>query len=320
MIPEEKYGILLDIPDIEDHEAETLYIIGNGFDRAHQLRTSYKDFRIWLLGNGHQDFVESIESIYDNGDKARFSDEEKLDSLLWKDFEAALGKINANSARNHLDNKFGNVVDDQDALNKAIAEIQIVVTDVFLLIYEWSKSVGISSVQRIYNLSPKSKYLSFNYTETLENCYGIPQSQILHIHGKVSDNDVIVGCERDIIRQPGEGTQKERRYAKRINTIMNHLNKPVDEIIGQHEAFFQSLSSVNRVVVLGHSFSDIDIPYLEEVMQNVSKESHWHFSVFNDIDYQKLLDFIKNSMGGIESMLCNNYYVFNVRQIPVLED
>lgn len=34
-----------------------------------------------------------------------------------------------------------------------------------------------------------SLFLSFNYTTVLEDCYGIPESQIFHIHGKFSKNN-----------------------------------------------------------------------------------------------------------------------------------
>ena len=40
-----------------------LYIIGNGFDRAHDLKTSYWDFRCNLEQN-EEDFLVEFEKLY----------------------------------------------------------------------------------------------------------------------------------------------------------------------------------------------------------------------------------------------------------------
>ena len=40
-----------------------LFIIGNGFDLAHGLKTSFYDFRSFLL-NAHPDFLSQFEDNY----------------------------------------------------------------------------------------------------------------------------------------------------------------------------------------------------------------------------------------------------------------
>lgn len=37
-----------------------------------------------------------------------------------------------------------------------------------------------------------SRFLTFNYSKTLENMYGVPSAQILHIHGCIDDNEEFV--------------------------------------------------------------------------------------------------------------------------------
>lgn len=44
--------------------SKSLYIIGNGFDRAHGLKTSYWDFRTYLEEN-HWEFLLAFEKLYD---------------------------------------------------------------------------------------------------------------------------------------------------------------------------------------------------------------------------------------------------------------
>lgn len=54
-----------------------LYIIGNGFDRAHGMPTCYGDFRRWMLQNNRFDFIHELQSAY----PARIKDDSKLSIL-----------------------------------------------------------------------------------------------------------------------------------------------------------------------------------------------------------------------------------------------
>lgn len=66
-----------------------LFIIGNGFDRAHELPTDYWDFRSYLERVDF-DFLHEFEihySIYPS-----MSDDEKKE-LLWNEFESNLANI-----------------------------------------------------------------------------------------------------------------------------------------------------------------------------------------------------------------------------------
>ena len=59
-----------------------LIILGNGFDLAHGLKTSYCDLRCYLKGNNDQaNLAEVLESICDK-------------SMLWIDWEHSLGRVN----------------------------------------------------------------------------------------------------------------------------------------------------------------------------------------------------------------------------------
>ena len=63
--------------------AETLYIIGNGFDLAHGMATRYSDFKRWLIKKGRIDVIQELQSA--------FPAQKENDFLLWSDFEKALG-------------------------------------------------------------------------------------------------------------------------------------------------------------------------------------------------------------------------------------
>ena len=83
----------------------TLFVIGNGFDRAHGLKTSYWDFRKYLEKYA-EDFLVQMENMYsiapfERLDK-RFKKNKNIQNrrddaiykTLWKNFEYGLGEAN----------------------------------------------------------------------------------------------------------------------------------------------------------------------------------------------------------------------------------
>ena len=60
---------------------KTLYVIGNGFDRHHDINCSYADFHAWLLGH-HSDLFYKMDEIYG-----------WCDGDWWSNFEINLGEI-----------------------------------------------------------------------------------------------------------------------------------------------------------------------------------------------------------------------------------
>lgn len=67
-----------------------LFIIGNGFDAAHGLETSYVDFRNYLETT-KWDFLTKFEEPYGYVPESR---REIVEELLWKEFETNLSNIN----------------------------------------------------------------------------------------------------------------------------------------------------------------------------------------------------------------------------------
>ena len=61
----------------------TLYIVGNGFDRYHDLPTSYSNFYTFLKNNGKDTFIRQLETYFGSSINGK--------SDLWSDLEVALG-------------------------------------------------------------------------------------------------------------------------------------------------------------------------------------------------------------------------------------
>ena len=67
-----------------------LYIVGNGFDIMHGMKTRYQDFYNWLLISGRLYIIKELQSVYNTKENGEY--------LLWSNFEDALGKYDINVA------------------------------------------------------------------------------------------------------------------------------------------------------------------------------------------------------------------------------
>ena len=68
---------------------EKLYIIGNGFDLHHELKTSYAHFR--------DDYVKKRSPILWNDLLDIYGEAPQNDNLWWNNFENMLGKVDYES-------------------------------------------------------------------------------------------------------------------------------------------------------------------------------------------------------------------------------
>lgn len=234
-----------------------LYIIGNGFDLMHQMRSSYKDFYQWLIDNSRIDYIAEMQRIFpvlkDGG------------YLLWSDFEEALGECDIETVAQWgledlyiTENAISNYVIGPEWIDTLISEI---VLNGFA---EWAKSIEISRHKTI-SLNPSSIFLTFNYTDTLEELYAVPENHILHIHGRASAGEPIIVGHQHLI-ESSDYLEEDVDFRDNDNIInntcdYNSLYKPVEKIIEQHSPFFEILDRIENVFVLGHSCSYIDEPY-----------------------------------------------------------
>ncbi len=245
-----------------------LVIIGNGFDLEHGLKTRYSDFNNYLKKQ-NADLEEKLDLLFDLGYKL-------IDGAVykWCDFENGLGNLKEQNASFVL-TKFGmrglegNIKNDiQHAFSNWISNVN-------------DKSCAI----RKFVLSNEDEYLSFNYTHTLETTYEISKDKITYIHGNVAiDNlgsPVIFGhakCNGSNITQP----------------LLDATVKDVEGIIAKYRGFFDSLpkKNIDTIKVFGHSYSDIDFPYFQEI-HNKLPNAKWMFGYKNEKDKDNAKRYIR---------------------------
>lgn len=293
-----------------------LYIIGNGFDIHHGRKTSYKDFYTWLSEN-HRSELDDIEEKIG-----------MLDADWWSNFENNLANIDAyeisqNIAYENVPNLLDDHVDRQwnDAQIYTEQLFEEVFDKIKSLFWQWIKH-GIEQTNRNKLIELRKKdsfFLSFNYTETLEDSYGIPQHQVLHIHGNIYDEEFIIGHGEDrlSISQKNaytpsvqnnsldddedyengygedEGLQIHEQLAldAAIDAVAGQ-RKPVDEIIQKNLEFFNSLAGVKDIHIYGFSFSKIDMPYLDKIASVVNlNDVLWEVSDHNKENEIKIKQF-----------------------------
>lgn len=258
-----------------------LYIIGNGFDKHHNLPTGYNDFHQFVVNN------------YTDTDVAYFFHEYfqlRIDDKyhLWSDFENDLGSFNWKSffdEKNNLDIQDENFRPSftyglQDDLKQDTDELVDVIKEAF---ENWLKQIDLELNHKKIAFEAEAIFLNFNYTLTLEKVYKIPSENIFHIHGDLENNQssLIFGHNEELIEIPEineNGDSNRTMFTDSENTAkypFYAFQKPVNEIISDNKNFFESLRNIEQVVIWGHSLNKIDIPYFEEIIRQTNDSINW---------------------------------------------
>lgn len=283
----------------------TLHIIGNGFDLAHGLHTSYWDYHQFLLDNGESWFINMMENYF--GNMPSLDNHRQQGNILWSDLERALGEYDIDDIFDFLKDGHEEDLDHMMQYVGAIdAELQYHFVNLKQQFQEtfsdWCRSIDVTQAKRkrIPHLDSNGLFLTFNYSDTLERVYGIPEANVLHIHGRSSktNSELIVGHNNhaSLRRNYEVGFLDMPEIMNTIATTVNGLLKDQQGIIQRHARFFNNLNQVDTVVVYGHSMAPVDLPYFKAVHNNVSPHARWHFSYFDYAECPKKKE-IAHSLG-----------------------
>lgn len=277
-------------PEIEQQNKRTLVIIGNGFDLAHGIQSSYHNFKEWLMQNRNNQLIDLMDTFFSN------------QRDVWGDIEKALGEYDEESILDYCkpndkidyDHPMRYIFTVEDSPDWIFKPVLDEFTQSF---HDWVDSIDIADTESIFELPIEGKYLSFNYTETLEKIYGIPNTNILHIHGfRGANEEYIIGHNN--VRDPNEAYDDEGQMPfiqdtwLKIIEWMNKLVKDSVSIIHKNHEFFDALSNIKQVIIYGLSFSEVDWPYLNEIIKQIGTDKPWAISYHTDNDLDQIKSFI----------------------------
>lgn len=254
-------------------KSRTLYVIGNGFDLWHRIPSSYSCFRDYVRLHG-RDVFDAVESYLPAGEN-------------WSDLEAAFAKIDVDHVIESLGHFMGSYGDD-DWSDSGHHDFQYEVERVVERLSkklrshfgEWIRQLAIPTAltvpRRLRFLDTDAIFLTFNYTKTLREIYGVADANVLHIHGnaELPDSELILGHawhpeSRRSLNDRSDIEEIDVRLAEAHDILDEYFSKtfkPSAQIIRAHGDFFALVSDVKEVFVLGHSLSDVDEPYFDAML------------------------------------------------------
>lgn len=173
---------------------KSIYVIGNGFDLYHKLKTSYKDFWCFLQNN-----IDKFPQISNWSILDLFYQLETGGIDLWTNFEEALGETNFSEFVTFYDFYDGSDLDEREGdrqterayyLGEDLEELtnKRFYNAIAFAMNQWlekayHKCFPVTIYNELLN-NVTDTFITFNYTHTLEDIYQIPSESILHIHGQ----------------------------------------------------------------------------------------------------------------------------------------
>ncbi len=168
----------------------------------------------------------------------------------------------------------------------------------------WVESLKVPDIsyRPLNGIIRNSKTLNFNYTEFIEELYGVDKENVCYIHGcrrkeKYRPKDKLIlghvpsAGDNDIVgnyRLPKYKSSRKRYMVEAaIDTAARNLSwydeettKNCKDIIKSHQEFFDDLTNVNRIIVVGHSLSPVDWDYFKKIQSVNNNENNieWFFS------------------------------------------
>ena len=288
-----------------------LYIIGNGFDKSHNLPTGYDDFHQFIVGN-----YTDLENLFEEYFQLKTNEK-----YLWSDFENDLGTYNWSSFYNEKNNI--DVLDEnfrpsftyglEDELRQETEELVDEIKDAF---ENWLNQIDLEQIDKKIDFESNAIFLNFNYTLTLEEVYKIPCERIFHIHGDVNNtpNSLIFGHNKELEEEPEideNGDSNRTMFTDSQNAAKYPycaFQKPVNEVISENKTFFESLRDIEEVVIWGHSLNQIDIPYFKEIIKQTKESITWKVGFHKKEEketHQKTLRKLGINRNRIEQFMTN---------------
>lgn len=308
-----------------------IYYIGNGFDIAHNLKTTYLDFKEYFK-NHNIEFYERFIELYglisnlrlDYNKKITYDEDDEDIIELWRDFENTLAKIDfgfldkklyeRQEAADKTASEFDGIFDPDPAWRNDIYIENMDLYDLYTplqnIFISWINSIEETQTPCIPKYAPSplypinqddSLFIVFNYTHTLQTLYSIDEDNICYPHGEANS--------KDYPPQFGHGDNniadnilnykiydEDDRYV--IDWFRDYLiktKKDVSTYLNYVQYFLSSIQDKNITIkIIGCSFSEVDIPYFIQANE-LFPNAKWEISYYSDKDKERIELFLKEN-------------------------
>lgn len=294
-----------------------LFVIGNGFDLAHNMETGFNQFRDYLRESysiihnyvpyvpetvlGHhgeevQDTTEVVALIAYLLDEATVDIGKEND---WSEIEKLLGKLNLQECIDNIEQQYDKEGDrnyfwEYENTESICGNMALAISSITEFLSEWIHTIEVplSPIKRFTEIINQRKdlFLTFNYTQTLEKLYGCASENICHIHGMVSDDscfqedELILGHCGQIDYQNNKAIPYD--MGDGLQAIYESLRKNTSKQIMLHDDFFKKISceAINKIYSFGFAFADVDLPYMRKLCDSIdTKNITWWLNTYGGI-------------------------------------
>lgn len=286
-----------------------LNLVGNGFDLYHGLPSSYYYFGCFLASN-YPDFYYEMSQMYDFQCLKRVGHDDfdlVVSDIFWRTFEEHLGYLDFGWMEGRLIDDLGLECDDPVDIDIPETVNSQVIKEKFC---EWiCTTVNTKENFDIIKSHISSNkchfrsndyFVNFNYTQTLEEIYDIPQNRVIHIHGECELNeqwaDLVVGhgneeqieyldqIINEIEMDSGWlGYQSDRNRLNEYKcerTILKDLKKDTANLSHRLIRRLQNQNlQVDEIWVWGLSCGPVDEKYIESIHKEFPNAT-WKFSCY----------------------------------------
>lgn len=251
-----------------------LYIIGNGFDLQHGMKSRYWDFREYLQFHDIK-LVDELEKYFDA-------------NYLWSNFEQTLADLDVERIIDECQDFLVpySVEEWRDSYHHEyqyeIEEKLKPITETLKTKFtEWILQLKLPDTanENMVQIDRESLFINFNYTNTLEKLYRVDEKNILYIHNKAIDNNsiLILGHGRNpkntkTLNELYNNEDTDTRVAEGNRLLDDYFiqtYKSTETIIQEKINFFSDLANVQVIYVFGHSLSNVDKPYFEKIIEKI---------------------------------------------------
>lgn len=294
-----------------------LFVIGNGFDLAHNMETGFNQFRDYLRANysilhnyapyvpetvtGHhgeelQDTTEVVGLIAYLLDEAAADTGKEND---WSEIEDLLGKLSLQECFDNVEPQYDKEGDrnyfwERENAESICGNMALEIPYITELLSEWIHTIEVPvSPIKFFSemINPrKDLFLTFNYTQTLEKLYGCTSENVCHIHGIASD-DPCFQIDKLILGHCGQIDYLNNKavpydMGNGLQGIYESLRKNTSEQIMLHEDFFKKINceAINKIYSFGFAFADVDLPYMRKLCDSIdTKNITWWLNTYGGI-------------------------------------